>query len=211
MEMLHALLNLLLHLDTHLNSLVSTYGSWAYAILFLILFCETGLVITPFLPGDSLLFASGTLAANLEQSMNIHLLFAILVLASILGNTLNYFIGRFLSQRAFDPAHSRFLKPAYLHSTQQFYERHGGKTIMIARFMPIIRTFAPFVAGMGAMNFHRFFFYNVLGALLWVGSLLYVSYAFGNLSFVKDHFSAVIFSLIFLSLLPALIGYFRQR
>jgi membrane-associated protein len=210
METLHYFINLVLHLDLHLTALVTAYGIWVYAVLFIIIFCETGLVVTPILPGDSLLFAAGTLAAGATQALNIHVLFLLLIGASILGNTVNYAVGRFIGPRVFHFPQSRLFNPQYLHKAQQFYENHGGKAIIIARFIPIIRTFAPFVAGIGSMQAQRFLFYNVLGALLWVGSLLYASYLFGNLPFIKNHFSTVILAIIVLSLLPALIGFLRQ-
>jgi len=211
MEILHACLSWILHLDLHLLALVSTYGLWVYAILFIVIFCETGLVVTPILPGDSLLFAAGTLAASATQALNIHLLFCLLVSASILGNAANYSIGRFLGPRVFHLPRSRLLNPRSLEKARQFYENHGGKAIIIARFLPIIRTFAPFVAGIGAMNYQRFLFYNLCGALLWVGSLLYTAYFFGNLPFIKAHFSTVLLAIVVLSLLPPLLTYLRQK
>lgn len=211
METLHYFINLVLHLDLHLLALVHDYGTLVYVILFIIIFCETGLVVTPILPGDSLLFASGTLAAGAAQALNIHLLFLLLTAASILGNAANYIIGRFIGPRVFHFSHSRLFNPQYLQKTHAFYEKHGGKAIIIARFLPIIRTFAPFVAGIGSMHFRRFMFYNVLGAVLWVGGLLYTSYLFGNLPFIKEHFSTVILVIIVLSLLPPLTAFFRQR
>ncbi len=211
MGTLHAFVNLVLHLDLQLIALVNTYGTLAYVILFMIIFCETGLVVTPILPGDSLLFAAGALAAGPSQPLNIHLLFILLTSASILGNAANYTIGRFLGSRVFHFSKSRFFNPSYLVKTHQFYEKHGGKAIIIARFLPIIRTFAPFVAGVGYMSYARFLFYNVLGALLWVGGLLYVSYCFGNLPFIKAHFSTVILAIIVLSLLPPLFAYLRPK
>lgn len=210
METFSNLVHWILHLDLHLIALVSAYGAWVYVLLFLVLFCETGLVITPILPGDSLLFAAGTLAAGTAQALNVHLLFLVLASASILGNAANYIIGRFLGPRVFHFPQSRLFNPLYLRKAQQFYENHGGKAIIIARFLPIIRTFAPFVAGIACMRFHRFFTYNVLGALLWVGGLLYLSYLFGNLPLIKNHFSTVILAIIILSLLPALISFLRQ-
>ncbi len=209
METLYYLMNMVLHLDLHLMSLASIYGLWVYAFLFMIIFCETGLVITPILPGDSLLFAAGTLAAGTSQVMNIHLLFLLLSCASILGNAANYSIGRFLGPRVFHFSQSRWFNPSYLQKAQQFYENHGGKAIIIARFLPIIRTFVPFVAGIAGMRYPRFLAYNAAGALLWVGGLLYLSYLFGNLPFIKDHFSTVILAIIVLSLLPALISFWR--
>lgn len=210
METLHYFINLVLHLDHHLTLLVSAYGTWAYAVLFLIIFCETGLVVAPFLPGDSLLFAAGALASN-SQTINIHFLFVLLVIASIVGNTLNYAIGRFCGPRVFQASRSWLFNPAYLTKTQRFYEQHGGQALIIARFMPIIRTFAPFVAGIGTMQVHKFLFYNIVGALLWVGSLLYSSYLFGNLPFIKEHFSTVILVIIGASLLPPVIAFVKHR
>jgi membrane-associated protein len=209
METLQQLANLVLHLDHHLLALVNHYGAWAYALLFAIIFCETGLVVTPFLPGDSLLFAAGTLAST--TSIDINLLFVLLVSASILGNFVNYSVGRFLGPKVFKMPQSRLLNPRYLIAAEHFYQRHGGKAIIMARFMPIIRTFAPFVAGIARMERGQFLLYNVLGAVLWVGSLLYSSYWFGNLPFIKEHFSAVVMGILVLSVLPPFVGYLRQR
>lgn len=210
METLHYFINLVLHLDNNLMALVNNYGVWAFAILFLIIFCETGLVVTPVLPGDSLLFAAGTLTAGTAGLINIHLLFIILLTASILGNTLNYSIGRFLGPRVFQVKNSWFFNPQYLETAHRFYERHGGKALIIARFMPIIRTFAPFVAGVGYMQIPRFLAYNLIGGVLWVGSLLYVSYLFGNLPIIKNNFSTVILLIIVASLMPPVIGFFTK-
>jgi membrane-associated protein len=209
MDMLHTLFGFIMHLDQHLAGFLAMYGTWAYALLFLIIFCETGLVVVPFLPGDSLLFATGALAASTE-TLNIHVLFLLLVTASILGNTLNYLIGKWLGPKVFHSPNSLFLNKKYLERAHQFYETYGAKTIIIARFMPIIRSFAPFVAGIGYMSYSRFSVYNVLGAVLWIGSLLYTSYWFGNLPFIKDHFSTVILGIIVISLLPPVIEVVRQ-
>jgi membrane-associated protein len=211
MELLHTFLDFILHLDQHMVTLFAAYGTWTYALLFLIIFCETGLVVTPFLPGDSLLFATGALAANSENTLNIHLLFLLLVSASILGNSLNYFIGRFLGPKVFHSRDSFLLNKKYLERAHQFYETYGGKAIIIARFMPIIRTFAPFIAGIGYMSYRRFFAYNIIGAVLWIGSLLYTSYFFGNLPFIKAHFSTIIFGIIGVSLLPAVMEILRHK
>lgn len=208
MDFLQAAISFFLHLDQHLTALASQYGSWLYGILWLIIFCETGLVVTPFLPGDSLLFAAGSLAAIGE--MNIHLLFLLLTFAAILGNTVNYAVGRYLGEQAFSPD-ARFLKQQYLDRTHRFFERHGGKTIIITRFVPIVRTFAPFVAGAGGMSYSRFQWYNVAGGVLWTGSFLYGGYFFGNLPFVKQNFSLVIVAIIILSLMPGIIEYWRHR
>lgn len=210
MELFSDLLSLFLHLDRHLAELAAQYGTWLYGILFLIIFCETGLVVTPFLPGDSLLFAAGSLAALASSALNIHLLFLLLSAAAILGNTVNYAVGRYLGEKAFSP-NARVLKQEYLDRTHRFFARHGGKTIIITRFVPIVRTFAPFVAGAGGMSYGRFQGYNVVGGLLWNGSFLYGGYFFGNLPFVKQNFSLVILAIIVLSLLPGVIEYWRHR
>jgi membrane-associated protein len=210
MEILHSFFNFILHIDQHMVSFFTEYGSWTYALLFLIIFCETGLIVMPFLPGDSLLFATGALAANSADALNIHFLFILLVSASILGNGLNYLIGKRLGPKVFRSPNSLFLNKKYLERAHQFYEVYGAKTIIIARFMPIIRTFAPFVAGIGYMGYRRFFLYNIAGAVLWIGSLLYTSYFFGNLPFVKQHFSTIILAIIGISLLPPVIEVLRQ-
>lgn len=211
METLQQLLNFILHIDQHLLAFVSTHGAWTYALLFVIIFCETGLVVTPFLPGDSLLFAAGTISAGSSNALNIHELFILLVLASTLGNGLNYLIGRLIGPRIFNSNQSWLLNKKHLTEAHAFYEKHGGKTIIIARFIPIIRTFAPFVAGIGYMSYRQFFIYNLASALLWIGSLLYASYMFGNIPLVKDHFSTVVMAIIVISLLPPIIGFFRRK
>ncbi|HOB63064.1 MAG TPA: DedA family protein [Candidatus Competibacteraceae bacterium] len=208
MDFLSDLFSLFLHLDRHLAELAGQYGSWIYGILFLLVFCETGLVVTPFLPGDSLLFAAGSLAAI--GSMNIHLLFLLMATAAILGNTVNYTVGRLLGEKAFTP-NARILKQDYLHRTHRFFERHGGKTIVITRFVPLVRTFAPFVAGAGGMSYGRFQAYNVAGGIVWTASFLYGGYFFGNLPVVKQNFSLVILAIIVLSLMPGVIEYWRHR
>lgn len=205
MDIIHQLLQFILHIDQHLLSFVTLYGTWVYAILFFILFCETGLVVTAFLPGDSLLFAAGAISAHSPDSINIHFLFMLLTVASILGNSLNYWIGKKLGPKIFYSPNSWLLNKKHLERAHQFYETYGAKTIIIARFMPIIRTFAPFIAGIGYMSYRRFTLYNVLGAILWVGSLLYVSFLFGNIPAVKDHFSTIVLAIIAISLLPAAI------
>lgn len=205
------MLDFILHIDQHLLAFVSAHGAWAYALLFLIIFCETGLVITPFLPGDSLLFAAGTIAANTHQALHIHVLFILLLIASTLGNTTNYFIGRFVGPKVFYSPSSWLLNQNHLKVAHAFYEKHGGKTIILARFMPIIRTFAPFIAGIAYMGPIRFFIYNVASALLWIGSLLYISFLFGNLPFIQNHFSTVVLGIILLSLLPAVIVFLKER
>jgi membrane-associated protein len=210
MDIINSFFNFITHLDTHMVTFVALYGKWVYSILFLIIFFETALVITPFLPGDSLLFATGALTAKATGELNIHLLFLLLVVASITGNMVNYFIGRMIGPRVFRSNSSLFLNKKYLERAHRFYQEYGGKTIILARFMPILRSFAPFVAGIGYMNYSRFSWYNILGAVLWIGSLLYISFLFGNLPFIKDHFSTIILGIIFVSLLPPVIELSRQ-
>ncbi|WP_333839398.1 DedA family protein [Pelomicrobium sp.] len=206
---LATLVDLLIHLDRYLIWVVENYGVWIYALLFLIVFCETGLVVTPFLPGDSLLFVAGTLAA--AGAMDVHLVVLLLIAAAILGDTVNYWIGKAVGPRVFHEENARFFRREYLERTHRFYERHGGKTIIIARFVPIIRTFAPFVAGIGTMDYGRFLFYNVTGAILWVTSLTYAGYYFGNLPWVKANLTLVILGIILLSISPGIFEYLRQR
>lgn len=209
MEFLATLIDIALHLDQHLQALVAAYGAWVYLILFLIVFCETGLVVTPFLPGDSLLFVAGAVAA--AGGMNIHLLVLLLIVAAVLGDAVNYSIGHYLGPRVFNSRESRWLNPRHLERAHAFYERHGGKTIIIARFVPIIRTYAPFVAGAASMSYRQFALYNVCGAVLWVVSLGYAGYFFGNLPLVKDNLTLVILGIIVLSIMPGLIEYLRHR
>lgn len=208
MDFISSLIDFILHLDKHLNEIIQTYGAWTYLLLFLIIFMETGLVITPFLPGDSLLFAAGAFAA--QGSLNVFVLFILLSFAAILGDTVNYWIGHYIGPKAFS-GNVRFLKKEYLDRTHAFYEKHGGKTIILARFIPIIRTFAPFVAGIGAMTYSHFIIYNVIGGILWVGLFTFGGYFFGNLPFVKDNFIIVIITIIFISVLPAIIEVIRSR
>ncbi len=211
MQTLQHLFAFILHLDDELFTFVSMYGIWTYALLFLVIFCETGFVVTPFLPGDSLLFAAGAIAAGSSNTLNIHCLFMLLVVASVTGNGLNYFIGRMIGPKIFYSGNSRFFNKNYLEQAHRFYERFGGKTLVFARFLPILRTFAPFVAGIANMSYQRFYFYNILGAILWIGCLLYVSFWFGNIPIIKDHFSYVILAIIGLSLLPPVIEVIRRR
>jgi membrane-associated protein len=208
MEWITHLIDLVLHLDQHLGVFLQEHGAWIYLLLFVIVFCETGLVVTPFLPGDSLLFVAGTLAA--AGGMDVYWLMAILVAAAILGDTVNYGIGSYLGAKVFQRDY-RWLNRSHLERTHQFYERHGGKTIIIARFVPIIRTFAPFVAGAANMTYGRFLAYNVVGALLWVVLLLLAGYFFGNLAWVKTNLSLVILGIIVLSLVPIAVEYWRHR
>jgi membrane-associated protein len=210
LEIVNYLIDLFLHLDKHLADIISQYGTLTYVILFLIIFMETGLVVTPFLPGDSLLFAAGTLAALDGSPLNIILLYVLLAAAAILGDTANYWIGHTIGPRAFS-GNVRFLKKEYLDRTHQFYEKHGGKTIFLARFIPIIRTFAPFVAGVGKMSYGYFISYNVFGGLVWTGLFIFAGYFFGNIPWVRDNFSVVILAIIVISVLPAVIEAVRSR
>lgn len=205
------LLQYLLHIDTYLVAFVTNYGALTYAVLFLIIFCETGLVVTPFLPGDSLLFAAGSIAARASDSLNIQLLMILLILASILGNKVNYLIGRAIGPRIFSAPSSWFFNKKHLQEAHQFYERHGGKTIILARFIPIIRTFAPFVAGIGYMSLRKFSFYNILSAFLWIGTLLSAGYYFGGLPIIRDNFSIVVYGIVLLSILPPAFAFFKRR
>jgi membrane-associated protein len=211
MEIMHSFINYIMHIDQHLLVFVTHYGAWVYALMFLIIFCETGLVITPILPGDSMLFAAGSIAASTaNDKFNIQLLFVLLVMASILGNSLNYLIGRFFGPKIFSSSSNRFFNKHYLQRAHAFYERFGGKTIIIARFIPIIRTFAPFVAGIAQMTYQRFSVFNVLGAFLWIGGLLYSGYFFSQIPGVKEHFSLVVLGIIIVSMVPVGIELLRQ-
>lgn len=209
MEYLALLVDLVLHVDRHLAALLAEYGNWIYAILFLIVFCETGLVVMPFLPGDSLLFVAGALAAG--GGMDPAILIGVLFAAAVLGDSANYSIGRHFGARISQWPDSRFFNRRALEYTRTFYERHGGKTIIIARFMPLVRTFAPFVAGMAPMDYRRFVVFNVLGGALWVGPLVMLGYWFGNLPVVKNNLTLVILGIIALSLMPLVIGWLRHR
>ena len=209
MDLIWTLIDILLHLDRHLSEVIGQYGIWTYLILFLIVFCETGLVVTPFLPGDSLLFAVGTFAAL--GALDLGLVIALLSAAAILGDSVNYAIGATIGPRVFRSDGVRFLNRRHLERTHEFYERYGAKTIVIARFVPIVRTFAPFVAGIGRMRYGQFLFYNVAGALLWILSLVLGGYLFGNIPVVRRNFSLVIFAIIILSILPGIIEVWRQR
>lgn len=208
MEIISFVIDFVLHMDEHLAAIISQYGTWTYALLFLIIFMETGFVVTPFLPGDSLLFAAGSFAAL--GSLNPWVLFGLLSFSAILGDTINYWIGNYIGDRAFS-GNIRWLKKEYLDRTHGFYEKHGGKTIILARFVPIIRTFAPFVAGVGSMTYGRFITYNVVGGLVWVAIFTFMGYFFGNLPFVNKNFELVIFAIIFISLLPPIFEYFKAR
>ena len=210
MELISSLFDWLLHLDDKLTAVVDAYRAWTYAILFAIVFCETGLVVTPFLPGDSLLFTAGWLAG--DGRLNLWILMLVLFVAAVLGDTVNYQIGHYIGPRVFsDTRKSRWLKREHLDRTHRFFEKYGGKTIIIARFVPIVRTFAPFVAGVGSMTYAKFLMYNVVGALIWVVSIVLAGYWFGGLTVVRENFSLVILAIIFVSLLPAIIEYWRGK
>ena len=211
MEFLHFLVDFILHIDVHLAELVAQYGIWIYAILFLILFCETGLVVTPFLPGDSLLFVAGALAALPGNDLNVHAMVALLVVAAVLGDAVNYTIGRLFGERLFSNPNSKIFRRSHLDKTHAFYARHGGKTIILARFVPIVRTFAPFVAGMGHMSYRHFALFNVTGALLWVLLFSYAGYLFGDLPVVQENLKLLIVGIILVSILPGVIEVWRHR
>lgn len=202
-------IDIFLHLDVYLAQLVGAYGPWIYAILFAVIFCETGLVVTPFLPGDSLLFVAGTIAAT--GGMELPALIGTLMTAAILGDSCNYFIGRFVGEKLFANPDSKIFRRDYLDRTHAFYDRHGGKTVTMARFVPIVRTFAPFVAGVGEMPYLRFLAFSVFGTVLWVGGLTTLGYLFGNVEFIKKNLSMVLIGIVALSFMPACIEYLRAR
>ncbi|WP_308587752.1 DedA family protein [uncultured Parabacteroides sp.] len=211
MEYFNLLVDFVLHIDAHLAALVSTYGIWIYAILFLIIFCETGLVVTPFLPGDSLLFVAGALAALPGNPMNVHLIVGVLIVAAVLGDASNYIIGRLFGERMFSNPNSKIFKQSYLEKTHKFYEKHGGKTIILARFVPIVRTFAPFVAGMGHMSYWHFASYNVIGGVIWVVLFSYAGYFFGGMEIVQKNLELLIVLIIFISILPGVFEVVRNK
>jgi membrane-associated protein len=212
---MHQIIDLFLHLDKHLAELISSYGMWTYAILFAIIFCETGLVVTPFLPGDSLLFAAGALAGTTATEtgggvLNPHYLFLLLAFAAIIGDTVNYHLGKILGDKIFKEK-ARFLKKDYLDRTHRFYEKHGGKTIILARFVPIVRTFAPFVAGVGKMTYAKFISYNIIGGIVWVAAFVYGGYFFGQHPLVKKNFTLVVIAIILISVAPMVYEYLKVR
>ena len=209
MGLIKQLIDIILHLDTSLSWIIRDYGAWTYAILFFTIFCETGLVVTPFLPGDSLVFAAGAFAA--KGDFNVLILFIGLCIAAIVGDTVNYEIGRYIGPKVFSMKKTRFFKKEYLIKTHEFYEKHGGKTIILARFIPIIRTFAPFVAGVGGMKYKKFLSFNVIGGLTWVTLFTFGGYFFGSIDFVENNFSLVIFAIIFVSVLPGVFEVVRQK
>ncbi|PRY51419.1 membrane-associated protein [Arcticibacter pallidicorallinus] len=210
MELIQTLIDFILHIDKHLVEIVSEYQTWTYLILFLIIFAETGFVVTPFLPGDSLLFAAGAIIARPESGLNIVLMMGLLIVAAILGDLVNYHIGDYVGPKAFSGKY-KLLKKEYLEKTQNFYIKHGGKTIIYARFVPIVRTFAPFIAGIGTMSYGRFASYNVIGAFAWVCSFLLIGYYFGGLPIIKQNFTYVIFGIIVVSLIPPLIEILKKK
>lgn len=210
LELIRSLIDFVLHIDQHLVEIVSQYKTWTYLILFLIIFAETGFVVTPILPGDSLLFAAGAIIAKPESNLNIVLMLLLLIVAAILGDLVNYHIGKYIGPKAFSGKY-KLLKKEYLEKTQAFYNKHGGKTIIYARFIPIIRTFAPFVAGIGTMSYLRFATYNVVGGIAWVTSFLMIGYFFGGLPVIKENFTYVIFAIIFVSILPPIFEVIRGR
>ena len=209
MELLATLIDLLLHLDTHLMSLVQDYGIWVYAILFLIIFSETGLVVAPFLPGDSLLFVAGALCGL--GALELYWLIPLLILAAFCGDNTNYWIGRLIGKSLLHRVNGRFIRREHLDKTHAFYEKHGGKTIVFARFMPIIRTFAPFVAGLGLMSYRLFLAFSALGSIAWISSMTLAGYFFGNIPVVKNNLTLIVLAVILISLLPALIEFLRHR
>jgi membrane-associated protein len=209
MELLATFIDIMLHLDKHLAMLVAQYGAWVYAILFIIVFCETGLVVTPFLPGDSLLFVAGAVAAS--GGMDIGVLIVLLIVAAVLGDAVNYAVGSWFGPKVFRWESSRFFNRTAFDRTHAFYEKHGGKTIIIARFMPLIRTFAPFVAGVAQMTYARFAMFNITGAVIWVVSLSLAGYWFGNLPWVKENLTLVILAIIAISLAPLVVAWLRAK
>ena len=211
MEYIHWVIDFILHIDVHLAELVAQYGVWVYAILFLILFCETGLVVTPFLPGDSLLFVAGALAALPTNDLNAHTMVALMIAAAIIGDAVNYTIGRLFGEKLFSNPNSKIFRRSYLDKTHAFYDKHGGKTIILARFVPIVRTFAPFVAGMGHMSYRHFAMFNVIGALLWGLLFTYAGYLFGNVPVVQENLKLLIVAIIVLSILPGVIEVWRHK
>lgn len=210
MDTIQYLIDLFLHLDKHLSALIAQFGGWTYVPLFIVIFIETGLVVTPFLPGDSLLFAAGSLAALPDSPLHIVVLYVIVAIAAVLGDTANYWIGHYMGPKVFT-GNNRFIKKEYLDRTHDFYEKHGAITIILARFIPIIRTFAPFVAGIGRMTYWHFISYNIIGGIVWTALFTFGGYFFGNLPFVQNHFSIVVLAIIIISVIPAVVEVFRGR
>lgn len=210
LEVIKSIIDFILHIDKHLTDITSQYQTWTYLILFIIIFAETGFVVTPFLPGDSLLFAAGAIIAKPQSGLSIWVMLGVLILAAILGDLVNYHIGKFLGPKAFSGKY-KFLKKEYLDRTHAFYEKYGGKTIIYARFVPIVRTFAPFVAGIGSMSYKHFASYNIVGGILWVSSFLMLGFFFGNIPVFKENFTIVVFAIILLSILPPIFEYVKSR
>jgi membrane-associated protein len=210
MEPIKTVLDIFIHLDDYLSGIIAAYGTWTYALLFVVIFCETGLVVTPFLPGDSLLFAAGTFAAIPESNLNVFLLFGLLAVAAVAGDTLNYWIGFKIGKRAYT-GEIKWIKKEYMERTHAFFEKHGGKTIFLARFVPIVRTFAPFVAGVSEMSYGYFISYNIFGGIVWVALFLFAGFFFGNIPIVRGNFEYVVMAIILVSLLPAVIEAFKAR
>ena len=210
MEAIHFIIDFILNIDKHLIEIVTNYQTWAYLILFVIIFCETGLVVTPFLPGDSLLFAAGAISAMPGNPLQIYVLIILLVIAAFSGDNTNFFIGRFLGNSVYERDY-KLIKRSYIDQTHAFYEKHGGKTLIIARYMPIIRTFAPFVAGIGRMTYKKFYLFSIAGNVLWVNCFCWAGYLFGNIPAVKNNFTIVIFGIIIISILPPIITVLKHR
>ena len=210
MEIIQFVFDFIIHIDVHLTTLVAEYGVWVYAILFCIVFCETGLVVTPFLPGDSLLFMAGALTAVPDSSLNIFFIVGLIIIAAILGDGVNYSIGKYFGKKLFSNPNSKIFKQKYLKQTEEFYAKHGGKTIVLARFVPIIRTFAPFVAGMGKMAYRRFGMFNISGGIAWVCIFCFAGYFFGNLDFVQNNLKFILVAIIIISVIPILFEFFKN-
>lgn len=209
MKFISKLIDIILHLDKYLNVIIQNYGVWTYALIFVIIFCETGLVVTPFLPGDSILFATGALSAN--GTLNLFLLFIVFYSAAVIGDTVNYHIGKKIGNKIFEKEDIKFINKEYLKKAHVFYEKHGSMTIVVGRFIPIIRTFVPFVAGIGEMKYVKFLIYNMLGGLIWVGLFLFGGFFFGNLPIIKDNFSYVLIAIIIISALPGIIVFLKEK
>jgi Uncharacterized membrane-associated protein len=209
MIFIRTLINVILHLDKYLNVILQNYGMWTYGLLFFIIFCETGLVVTPFLPGDSILFATGALAST--GSLNIVFLFIIFFIGAVVGDTVNYHIGNKMGNNIFDKEDVKIINKEYLKKAQRFYEKHGSMTIALGRFIPIIRTFVPFIAGIGKMSYTKFITYNILGGFLWVLLMLGGGYFFGELPFIKQHFSFVVIAIIIISIIPAIVTFIKEK
>jgi membrane-associated protein len=210
MDFLQTLVDFILHIDVHLKEIVSQYGTLTYVILFIIIFCETGLVVTPFLPGDSLLFAAGAIAALDGSGLNVHLLVLLLIIAAFTGNMLNYFIGKYIGPKVYEKDY-KLIRRKYLDRTKTFFDKYGAMTIIYTRFAPILRTFAPFIAGVGQMNVSRFTLFNLIGGFLWVTLFIYAGFFFGNIPFVQQHFESIVLGIILISMIPAVIAFIKVK